>query len=215
MKKTRKILAMAACAILLVCISVGATVAYLTSTDEVKNTFTVGNIKITLDEAKVDGEGKALTGTVAERVKKNDYHLFPGHVYDKDPIVHVDANAENCYLFVKVVNGIADLESKATGYKSIATQMTENGWVALEGVNDVYYKADAEGDPVLVNKGQNYYVFNGFAIDENAETNKTVVDAETNKETFVYQNATITINAYAIQADGFKTAAEAWTAGKW
>ena len=215
MKKTRKILAMAACAILLVCISVGATVAYLTSTDEVKNTFTVGNIKITLDEAKVDGDGKALTGAAAERVKKNDYHLFPGHVYDKDPIVHVDANAENCYLFVKVVNGIADLESKATGYKSIATQMTENGWVALKGVNDVYYKADAEGDPVLVNKGQNYYVFNGFAIDENAETNKTVVDAETNKETFVYQNATITINAYAIQADGFKTAAEAWTAGKW
>ena len=33
MKKTRKILAMAACAVLLVCISVGATVAYLTSTD--------------------------------------------------------------------------------------------------------------------------------------------------------------------------------------
>ena len=40
MKKTRKILAMAACAILLVCISVGATVAYLTSTDTVTNTFT-------------------------------------------------------------------------------------------------------------------------------------------------------------------------------
>ena len=212
MKKTRKILLMAACAVLLVCISVGATVAYLTSTDEVTNTFTVGNIKITLDEAKVDGDGKALTGDAAERVKNNDYHLFPGHVYDKDPIVRVDANAENCYLFVKVVNGIEDLESKAIGYKSIATQMAENGWVALKGVDDVYYKADAAGNPVLVNKGQDYYVFNGFAIDENAETNKTVVDAETNKETLVYQNATITINAYAVQADGFATAKAAWDA---
>lgn len=217
MKKTRKILAMAACAILLVCISVGATVAYLTATDKVENTFTVGNIKITLDEAKVDGDGKKLTGDAAVRVKENGYHLFPGHVYDKDPIVHVDANAENCYLFVKVENGIADLESKAEGYKNIAAQMAENGWVALnvEGVSDVYYKADAEGNPVLVNKGQNYPVFSGFTIDEEAATNKTVVDAETKEETLVYQNAKIIINAYAIQADGFKTAAEAWTAGNW
>lgn len=213
MKKTRKILAMAACAILLVCISVGATVAYLTSTDTVTNTFTVGNIKITLDEAKVDTNGKALTGEKAERVKENSYHLYPGHEYDKDPTVHVDADAENCYLFVKVENGIAALESKAISYKSIAAQMTENGWVALEGVTNVYYKADADGNPVLVNKGKNYPVFSGFTIDEKAETNKTVVNAETKEETLVYQNAQIIINAYAIQADGFTTAKAAWEAG--
>ena len=60
MKKTRKILLMAACAVLLVCISVGATVAYLTSTDTVTNTFTVGQVAITLDEAKVDMYGDAV-----------------------------------------------------------------------------------------------------------------------------------------------------------
>ena len=53
MKKTRKILLMAACAILLVCISVGATVAYLTDMKSVTNTFTVGKVAITLDEKDV------------------------------------------------------------------------------------------------------------------------------------------------------------------
>ena len=79
MKKTRKILLMAACAVLLVCISVGATVAYLTSVDSVTNTFTVGKVAITLDEAKVTEYGVAVEG--AARVKANTYKLIPGHEY--------------------------------------------------------------------------------------------------------------------------------------
>ena len=78
MKKTRKILLMAACAVLLVCISVGATVAYLTSTDSVTNTFTVGNIQIKLDEAKTDVNGVVDT-TVTSRVQANEYKLMPGY----------------------------------------------------------------------------------------------------------------------------------------
>ena len=42
-------------AVLLVSLSVGATLAYLTSTTQtVKNTFTVGKVNITLDEVKVN-----------------------------------------------------------------------------------------------------------------------------------------------------------------
>ena len=39
------------CALLLVAAGVFGTLAYLTGTDTVNNTFTVGNVKITLDEA--------------------------------------------------------------------------------------------------------------------------------------------------------------------
>ena len=45
------------CALLLVAAGVFGTLAYLTGTDTVNNTFTVGNVKITLDEAKVTTDG--------------------------------------------------------------------------------------------------------------------------------------------------------------
>ena len=105
MKKTRKILLMAACAVLLVCISVGATVAYLTDTKSVTNTFTVGSVAITLDEAKTDINGVA--DNTVPRVVANKYKLMPGHEYVKDPTVHVTAGSEDCYIFVKVENGIS------------------------------------------------------------------------------------------------------------
>ena len=51
MKTKSKALLLTLCAVLLVAASVMGTMAYLTSTDKVENTFTVGNVKITLDEA--------------------------------------------------------------------------------------------------------------------------------------------------------------------
>ena len=58
MKKQKKVLALVLCAVMLVASSVLATMAYLTAqTDVVKNTFTVGNVVIDLDEAKVDVYG--------------------------------------------------------------------------------------------------------------------------------------------------------------
>ena len=59
---------------LLVAASVMGTMAYLTSKDEVKNTFTVGNIKINLDEAKVDQMGDPIQGE--KRVKENSYETY-------------------------------------------------------------------------------------------------------------------------------------------
>ena len=52
-KKLRRILLTVCSAALLVCVTVGATVAYLTSTETVTNTFTVGKVDITLDEAAI------------------------------------------------------------------------------------------------------------------------------------------------------------------
>ena len=46
--------------VLVFAVAVGGTVAYLTSTANVKNTFTVGSVNIKLDEAKVTPDGKAV-----------------------------------------------------------------------------------------------------------------------------------------------------------
>lgn len=86
--------------VLVFAVAVGGTVAYLTSTANVKNTFTVGSVNIKLDEAKVTPDGKAVTP--AERVTANDYKLMPGHTYTKDPTVTVLKGSEKSYVRMKV-----------------------------------------------------------------------------------------------------------------
>lgn len=196
MKKTSKALLLSLCAVLLVTASVLGTMAYLTSQDQVVNTFTVGNVAITLDEKDVDNS----TPGENDRDKANAYKLMPGHNYEKDPIVHVDANSEDCYLFVKVVNEIANIEAE----KTVAQQMTEKGWVAVEAANGIYVYTTDKTNPAVVTKGSNITVFENFTIAGNVD-NTTLA---------TYADKTITVNAYAIQADGFagKTASEIWTA---
>lgn len=184
MKKTLTIILAFA---LVIAMSVAGTVAYLTSQDSVTNTFTVGNVAITLDEAEVDANGDV---TSAERVKANSYKLIPGHTYTKDPIIHVDANSEKCWLFVKVENGISAIEDSTN---NIAAQLATNGWSAVTGAAGVYaYKQSVAGDT-------NVPVFGSFKIDGDADVAN-------------YANATVVVTAYAVQADGFDTAAAAWTA---
>lgn len=194
MKKTSKALLLSLCAVLLVTASVLGTMAYLTSQDQVVNTFTVGNVAITLDEKDVDNS----TPGENDRDKANAYKLMPGHNYEKDPIVHVDANSEDCYLFVKVVNEIANIEAE----KTVAQQMTEKGWVAVDAANGIYVYTTDKTNPAVVTKGSNITVFENFTIAGNVD-NTTLA---------TYADKTITVNAYAIQADGFagKTASEIW-----
>ena len=108
------------------------------------NTFTVGNVAITLDEKDVDNS----TLGENDRDKANAYKLMPGHNYEKDPIVHVDANSEDCYLFVKVVNEIANIEAE----KTVAQQMTEKGWVAVDAANGIYVYTTDKTNPAVVTK---------------------------------------------------------------
>ena len=99
MKKTTKALLLTLCAVLLVAASVMGTMAYLTASDSVQNTFTVGKVKINLDEAKVTEDGKPV-GT--DRVKANSYKLIPGVTYTKDPTVTVLNGSVESYVRMKV-----------------------------------------------------------------------------------------------------------------
>lgn len=202
MKTKTKALALALCAVLLVVSTVFVTMAYLTSkTDVVTNTFTVGKVTITLDEADVDLMGVKDGDT---RVKANEYKLIPGHTYIKDPTIHVAGDSENCWLFVKVENGLKDIiagntsvsenDSTDTVY-TIEAQMTKNGWSLVDGKTNIYaYKATA--------KPGDYKVFDNFKLKGDA-----VVSSYATADN---EDSVINVTAYAIQADGFATAAAAW-----
>ena len=163
MKTRTKALLLAMCAVLLVVTTVMATLAFLTSqTEVVKNTFTVGNVVITLDEAPVDANGKKTTG---DRVFENTYKLLPGHVYDKDPIVHVDADSEDCWLFVKITDEIAAIQDATT----IAAQLTANGWTPVANETNVYaYREKVSG-------GANVPVFESFKVVGNTDIKHRIV----------------------------------------
>lgn len=207
MKTRSKALVLTLCAVLLVVATVMGTMAYLTSTDSVTNTFTVGKVAITLDEARVNPNGTLVyenDGTTpVARVKENEYKLIPGHSYTKDPTVHVAADSENSYIFVKVENGISALEAAKVdnGYQPIADQITTNGWTALDGVTGVYYKVYTNGQ-----QEKDMKVFNDFTIADDASTR----DAWNN----VGSDTKVTVTAYAVQKEGFDTAKAAWEAAK-
>ena len=104
-KTKTKALLMSLCAVLLVAASVLGTMAYLTDSKDVKNTFTVGNVAIKLDEAKVDENGTQVVdkdGNPVARVTENEYKLLPGHTYVKDPTVTVLKPSVESYVRMKV-----------------------------------------------------------------------------------------------------------------
>ena len=215
----RKALVMVCTMALVACLSVAATIAYFTDSDSVTNTFTVGNVAITMDEKNTDGKDAAgVANDDLVRDTANKYHLVPGVTYEKDPTIHVAENSEDCWLFVKVENGIAAIEAQAE-YKdkndaiaqgTIAEQMAAFGWTAVAGTENIYAYEKTVGKAVDVP------VFKAFKIDGektvNVEDGKTKPEGK--EDIADYANQTVNVTAYAIQAAGFENSADAWTALK-
>lgn len=153
--------------------AVGGTLAWLISeTKPVVNTFTYGDINIGLTET---------TGS--------DYTITPGVAIDKDPKVTVTAGSEACWLFVKV-------EEK--NWNNNVTYAIADGWTALDGQTDVYYRTVDATDNVR-----------DFPV---LKDDKVFVSKELTKEDIkgITTNPTLTFTAYAVQKDGSTNAADAW-----
>ncbi len=196
-KKNKKLVTVVSamfCAVVLVAGSIAGTIAYLTSQQTITNTFTVGNVTITMDETDVDEYGVAVNP--AARADTNEYKLIPGHEYVKDPTIHVDANSESCYLFVKVENGLDAIDGD-----SIPTSLAANGWEQI-GTSNVWYFNNKTTDNAaddIVTKGTSKVTFSEFSIIESADV-------------AAYKDAKIVVTGYAVQSDGFTSAEAAWTA---
>ena len=212
MKKFKALLVVA-CALLLVAASVFGTMAYLTSTDTVTNTFTVGKVNIKLDEAKVNADGTPVTP--AERVKENSYKLLPGHTYNKDPMVTVLSGSEPSYVKMTVTF------SKASALDAIfaptGAELTSifNGYDAANWI----YKGNTKDATADTRTYEFWYKETVGAptadVALDALFDSITVPGEITKEQLAtIEGMTITVNAYAIQADGFADATAAWAAFK-
>ena len=119
---TRAFIALLALVLVIGCVA-GGTVAWLVAkTDPVVNTFTYGDINITLAET---------TG--------NDYKIIPGTNIEKDPKVTVTAGSEDCWLFVKVVEEYWPTATLEDGTRKVSYAIAD-GWTKVEGQTNVYYR---------------------------------------------------------------------------
>lgn len=184
--------------VLVLSIVIGGTMAWLMDkTDPVTNTFTAGNIEITLIETKKPD------GTVVDAgVTDWSAQMIPGNTYEKDPVVTVigSENAVDCYLFVKVeevgnaqeylnytFTFDADAEWKKYGEPTTVDETTTTIW---------YREVTASTDD------QSWHLLTDDRVTVDG-------DAVTKNNMTVAANAKLIFTAYAAQKDNRKVD-QAW-----
>lgn len=234
MKTKSKALLLTLCAVLLVAASVLGTMAYLTSSAEVKNTFTIGKVEIKLDETDV-------TNPTGPRVTANSYKLMPGTTYTKDPTVTVLNGSEESYVRMKVTfnnaKAIIDLctipewaDEDPTGVEqaypllqmvnfvelnSLKWSIVPESMVEAEEIlgSDKYFKYDPATDTLTY-----YFYYNETVGAPNGDVKLpvlfnsiTVPEWATGEQLKALDNFRITVIAEAIQAGSFADADDAWS----
>lgn len=214
MKKNKKLIAIISCMILLIG-AVGATIAWLTDkTNEVVNTFTVGDINIELTETwNTDSDGDQVKDSWTGK-------MIPGDTLDKNPKVTVKAGSEACWLFVKVTETCDVTKPNSTDKYAFSDFITYSvitgagGWNQLmdneeNSVAGVYYREVAD----LTSAADDL----SFAVirDASGITDKvTVKDTVTKEMLEAVKNSgkypTLTFKAYAVQKANVNTAFDAW-----
>lgn len=211
MKARSKALLLALCAVLLVAATIFGTMAYLTSTDTVTNTFTVGKVNIKLDEAKANPDGSLVAN--ADRVKANEYKLLPGHTYNKDPMVTVLSGSESSYVKMTVTF------SKANELDAIFAPDGANLTSIFNGYDAANWTYKGNTKDAAANTRTYEFWYKEAVAAPNGDValdalfDSIIVPGEiTGAQLATIVDMTITVNAYAIQADGFADAAAAWAA---
>ena len=207
----KKFLVACLCVALAVLTIAGTTLAYLTSQETVTNTFTVGKVEIKLDEAKANADGTLVPN--ADRVKENSYKLIPGHTYTKDPTVTVLSGSESSYIkmtvtFTKAAELDAIFAPTGADLTSIFNGYDSTNWIYKGNTEDTtantrtyeFWYKEAVAAPTA-----------DVALDALFDQIKAP-DSLTNSDLNNLKDLKITVNAYAIQADGFATAEAAWAA---
>ena len=214
----KKSILMAAIAVMLVAVLVvGGTLAYFTDTKSATNTFTVGDVKIKLDESNVkDPNG--------DRVTSNEYTgVFPGIQYKKDPVVtNTGKNGAYVRAVVTIENGMNWMglynenvwtAPQAEAFMKLICNKMGDGW-SLEDYDYVTNAERGSTDFVAVLKYDGVLA-TGKATTAMFENIMLPADATTNDiTTRVAQNGVFHIDvvAQAIQADGFASWNDAFAA---
>lgn len=131
----KKTVALLLALVLVFGVAAGGTLAWLTAqTSAVTNTFTVGDINITLTETDTVNGNKS-------------FQLIPGTEYSKDPKVSVTGNVD-CYLFVR----FDEINNPAAYLNYTSTLTAGNGWTQGDNENglpaNVWYREVGANDDV-------------------------------------------------------------------
>lgn len=213
----KRFVAILLCVTLVALAAIGATFAYLTDSKTVKNTFTVGDVKIKLDETNVNApEG--------DRVTSNTYNVYPGAVVTKDPIVH---NTGKNGAYVRAVVTIEDgmnwlglynenvwTAPQEAAFNAMINNTLGEGWELVDIAYDmsgpnhptIDFVATLKYTKVLEAGKDTTAMFSQIAF----PTKLTGKDVTTR----IGQNGEFGINvvAQAIQADGFENWVDAFAA---
>lgn len=168
--------------------AVGGTLAWLTaSTTPVVNTFTFGQITLTLAEN---------TG--------NTYKMVPGTEMEKDPVITVGKDSEACWVYVKVekTGGNVTVGEKTYSFDNFLTVTMAEGWTELTNAPGVYWKQQA----TIPTADVEFHVLANDKIATKNTVTKEMLGAITDATT-----PKLTFTAYAVQLGAGTTAETAWT----
>lgn len=215
--KKKQIATMAASLGLVAALGVGATLAILSSqSNVVTNTFAAGNginpkEDITLFEhdpynSKGGDQDKYRDGTLTGEkwidINGVSYRgLEPNSTLDKDPAVQISQGTADCYLFVKVTNGLTDVYD--ISIDGIFDEKAGNSnWKLLTGTTDVYYYVENGADAskgTVIDTSENMFVseplFNKITLGKDAE----IYNPETGENILTSDN-NIVVKALVVQA---------------
>ena len=194
MSLKKKILAAGLAVCMAAIMVTGMTLAYFTDSAEKENTFTVGKVDIELTEPNWDAD-------------LNNKDLIPGKTIPKDPTITVASDSETAYTFMKVQlsQDFMDLMSAyATAENITDSAVLIDKWFESEVGPKVMYMDVDEGYAILgvlspKAAGESVTYFDAVKVPTGV-TQKMITDAG--------NDYTITVTAYAIQAEGFYNEAD-------
>lgn len=214
-KNRKKLIAGALSICLVAAVAIGGTMAYLTDSEKVTNTFSVGDLDITLTEPEWDDE-------------TDGKDLVPGDTEKKDPTI----TAVEHDSYMRVVMEIQDKEGNAITDKDrldlilqtiryASPALSEDSSYSLNDLNtvptvnsDFTLVADKSSSDTNVT-GVYYYNYNDVLKEQATATLFTNIVIPTDWNQTQLQKLgeyKIVIQAQAIQTDNFEDAAAAFTA---
>ena len=136
-----------ALAVLLVAVVVGGTVAWLTASDKLENSFTVGEITDPVDppadqpDPDTPGSNATLEGNLYEIYVDNS-KIIPGDSISKQAWVGIGPKSEDSFVFAYIDN---KMMSQTAGAEDAAYFTLNEGWKAVPDAADFYNSSTDNG----------------------------------------------------------------------
>ena len=109
-KKNKTIIAAAVLALIIAFLVVGSTIAWLTKTSSLTNTFTVGSFNVPTTDPTDPTDTISISGNIYEPSwdSSEEHKLIPSASFAKDPYVGIGAGSEDAVVYVNVDNNLSN-----------------------------------------------------------------------------------------------------------